>query len=87
MESVLKKAYPVERDDRQEQVCSSTLIRPLTPEDIELARKRAELNLYLEKAASLEKEFAALRTSLTEFSTRFARLTGTVNQPATGLEG
>ena len=52
MESLLKKAYQVERVDRQVgQVCMPTLTRPLNPEDIELARKRAELNLYLEKAA------------------------------------
>jgi hypothetical protein len=84
MESVLKKAYQVEHGDRQDagQVCTPALTRPLNPEDIELARKRVELNLYLEKAASLEKEFTALRASLTIFSTRFALLTGTVNQAA-----
>ena len=91
MEIALKKAYQLERVDRQDagQVCTPTLTRPLNPEDIELARKRAELNLYLEKAASLEKEFAALRTSLIEFSNRFAQFTGTETQPAirTGMKG
>jgi hypothetical protein len=53
MESVLKKAYQVELGDKQEagQVCTPALTRPLNPEDIELARKRAEHNLYLEKEA------------------------------------
>jgi hypothetical protein len=89
MESLQKNAYQVERDERQDarQVCTPTLTRPLNPEDIELARKRAELNLYLEKAASLEKEFTALRASLTEFSTHFVRLTGMVTQPSVRAGG
>ncbi len=48
--------------------------RRLNPEDIELARKRAELNLYLEKAAELEREFAALQKELVDFRDRFASL-------------
>jgi hypothetical protein len=59
---------------RQEDYASQT--QRLNPEDIELARKKAELGLYSEKAAALEKEFTALRRSLVEFRDRFKQLIG-----------
>ena len=78
MDYAVKKADQAERGGNQETGNFGTSFAPrhLNPEDIELARKRAELSLYLEKAAELEKEFSALRESLIEFSARFTRLIG-----------
>jgi hypothetical protein len=75
---VVKKADQAERGVNQEASNPHTSFSPrhLNPEDIELARKRAEFSLYLEKAAELEKEFSSLRGSLIEFSARFTRLIG-----------
>jgi len=74
----VKKAAQAERGGNQEAGNSGTAFAPrhINPEDIELARKRAELSLYLRKAAELEKEFSVLRGSLIEFSTRLTRLIG-----------
>jgi hypothetical protein len=75
MDYAQKREEKTDQIGRQEDYASQTR-RRLNPEDIELARKRVELGLYLEKAASLEKEFAALRRSLVEFRDRFTRLLG-----------
>ncbi len=76
MDYALKKADQAERGGKQEASCLSThaASRHLNPEDIELARKRVELSLYLEKASEHEKEFSVLRESIIEFGARFIRL-------------
>lgn len=70
---------------------SKTADTRLNPEDIELARKRAELALYLEKADELEKEYEALRRNLIEFRDRFYSLLGPEGnriglRPSAGIE-
>ena len=76
MDYAVKKADQAERSGNEEAGNARTSFAPrhLNPEDIELARKRAELSLYLRKAAELEKEFSTLRGSLIEFSARLTRL-------------
>ena len=76
MDYALNKADHAEKGGGQEaaHLSPSASSRHPNPEDIELARKRVELSLYLDKAAEHEKEFSALRESLIEFGAQLIRL-------------